>query len=404
MEARDTQANPGILARPEILAYFSRDWPDRVAVTPMIDPDLQIGSNSIDLRLGCEFIVRRHGRVPFLDFAQEERAFEAVLRQSHDRFRVGLGELVTLHDRQFMLASTLEYIRLPSTLAGLVIGRSSWERLGIKIPTTRISPGFRGCLTIQLINNGETPIGLRPGARLFQLILIPVSSPVEDKSRYELAVRPGLSEIHKDPEIRALTQGKFPLIIGVVGTLVSGKTEVAQYLVQERGFLHLSLSTLVRDETRTRGLETTVANLQDVGNSMRRTHGAAALVHLLRPRMETLPGGSQLVIEGIKNMAEVEELRKWPNFVLVATDAPQQLRFDRGVQRGRPGTPSELSEFKKVDERDRGIGEPHWGQGVDACIAAASFTIPTDSTVDALYKELEAILSTLDYGGAPLRP
>jgi len=399
MKAARIEPSAGILTKPDIIAYFHNPWPERLVVTPLIDPDEQIKSSSIDLRLGCELIVTRRGKVPHLDFAQEQDAFEASLETAYERVRVGIGEPYVLHPGELVLASVLEYVRLPRTLAGLLFSRLSLEKMGIAIPTTRISPGFRGCISLQIISHGGIPVVLRPGVRICQLVLLPASSPVQDESRYDLSVYPGLTQVHKDKEIRALMQGKFRMILGIVGTLVSGKSEVTEHLVRKHGFLELSLSTLVHQEADRRGIPTTPPNLQNIGNSMRQARGSAILVHRLRPRMDNLPGGSYLVLDGIKNVAEVAELRKWPNFVLLAVDAPEEVRFQRALRRGRSGTPATRDEFRALDKRDRGIGEPEWGQQVDACIREADFQIENDSALEELYRQLDDIIARVRRAG-----
>lgn len=395
MEAENIMRSAGVLTKPDILGYLRNPWPDRVVITPLVDPEVQVGSNSIDLRLGCELIVPKRGKIAYLDLTQEPGGLEAILEAAHERIRVNIGEGYVLHHNQFVSTTTLEYVSLPRTLAGLVIGRSSWERVGLSIRVARIPPGWRGCISLQIASHTELPIELLPGARICQLLLLPVSSPVKSESHYDLVAHPGFSRILEDQEIRALTQGKFPVMLGIVGTMVSGKSEITEYLIREHGFLHLSLATAVHEEARRRGIPTTTDYLQDVGNSMRQTYGPAVLVHRLRPRMEAMPGGSYLVLTGIKNVAEVRELRRWPNFVLLAVNAPQSERFQRALQRGRPGTPRIEAEFRVVDERDRGIGEPKWGQQADACIEEADFVLNNDSSLEDLYADLGEILEDI---------
>jgi dCTP deaminase len=395
VEVAEIVSSAGILTKPDILAYLRNPWPDRIIITPLIDPEEQIGSSSVDLRLGCELVVPRRGRIPYLRLAQEPAGVESSLEATHERIRVNIGERYVLHHQQNVLTTTLEYIGLPRTLAGLVVGRSSWERVGLNVRVARIPPGWRGCISLQLVSHTEIPIELLPGARICQLLLLPVSTPVQSESHHDLVARPGFSRILVDRETRALSQGRFPLILGVVGTLVSGKSEITERLIMDRGFLHLSLATIVREETKRRGLPTTANNLQNVGNSMRQTYGSAVLVHRLRPRMEAMPGGSYLVLTGIKNIVEVRELRKWPNFVLLAVDASPEARFDRARQRGRPGTPDTEAEFRVLDERDRGIGEMEWGQQVDACIEEADFVLDNNSSLDELHERLEEVLESI---------
>jgi dCTP deaminase len=139
---------------------------DRLIVTPLLDPE-QVGAGSIDLRLGTEFI-------------ETERRSEAVIdpydtaeggKVGPDRVDfVPLGMHLVLHPGQFLLGSTLEFVRLPANLGAQVLARSSWGRLGLLVATAvAVQPGFAGCLTLELVNTGSVPIRLRPGLRVAQL-------------------------------------------------------------------------------------------------------------------------------------------------------------------------------------------------------------------------------------------
>lgn len=360
----------------------------------MIDPELQIGSSSIDLRLGSEFLITNHERISTFDVTLDREIFERRLRSAHEYLRVSVGEKYFLHEREYVLGTTLEYIALPKSLTGFVFGRSSWDRMGVMIPTTRIPPGFKGCVSLQLVSHADVPVTLVPGTRVCQLMLFPVSSPDRDESRYGIVLHPEHTRIQDDPEIRDLSKGKFPLILGITGTLASGKSEIATFLVREHGFLHLSLATEVHNEARRRGLQTTGDVLQDVGNDLRRRIGAGVLAERSRPRMESLPEGAYLVLEGIKNPAEVEELRKWPNFRMVGIDAQLDIRFERSQERKRAGSFESFDDFRNLDGRDRGKEEPEWGQQVDRCLELADFLIQNNSTLEHLHSRVEEIMRT----------
>lgn len=143
------------------------DLEARVVVTPLLD-QRQIGPASIDLRLGTEFIQRRRIREDVLDplgSAREQQVDE-------ERIVVAIGEDLVVHPGQFILGSTLEFIRVPLHLAGQVLGRSSWARLGLIVATAVVvQPGFAGALTLELVNMGEVPMKLRPGLRIAQLMI-----------------------------------------------------------------------------------------------------------------------------------------------------------------------------------------------------------------------------------------
>jgi deoxycytidine triphosphate deaminase len=99
---------------------------------------------------------------------EDEEALIGYLRKTC----LPLGGEFVLHPRQFALAATLEYIRLPRGLAGHVVGRSRWARVGLIIAmATFVHPGYSGCLTLELQNLGDIPMRLSPGFPIAQLIL-----------------------------------------------------------------------------------------------------------------------------------------------------------------------------------------------------------------------------------------
>lgn len=150
------------------------DQPDDPLVIRPI-PDLaalrKSGSASIDLRLGCWFQVFRESHFSHLDVydSNAETPSETQLTKHH---YVAFGERFILHPQSFVLAVTLEWLRLPSNLAGYVVGRSSWGRHGLIIATaTGVHPGFTGCLTLELTNVGVVPITIKPGTTICQIFL-----------------------------------------------------------------------------------------------------------------------------------------------------------------------------------------------------------------------------------------
>jgi dCTP deaminase len=141
-------------------------------VMPLFEKFAAEKSNTIDLCLGLEFITMKKGSLAALTFAQATRSeLERILRRFYDRVFVGLEHPFILHPGEFVLGATLEYLRLPTTLFGEVTGRSSWGRLGLIIATaTAVHPGFKGCLTLELVNHGNIPVELYPGVPIAQIV------------------------------------------------------------------------------------------------------------------------------------------------------------------------------------------------------------------------------------------
>lgn len=160
----------GWLSRRQIIRLIETE---DLVVMPLLNPGLQIGKSSIDLRLGNDFIETKLPAITQLDPVDLEIGSSATQFQS--KVYVPFGKPYVLHPSQFVLSSTLEFLMLPNNLMGLVLGRSSWGRLGLVIATaSKVDPGWRGCVTLELTNLGNAPILLYPGARIGQVSLAPV--------------------------------------------------------------------------------------------------------------------------------------------------------------------------------------------------------------------------------------
>lgn len=77
----------------------------------------------------------------------------------------------------FYLACTREVFELPNDLMAFVGIRSTWARLGFSVPLTIVDAGFRGNLTLEILNFGIHTIPV--GERFAHLIFAKLTSPSE---------------------------------------------------------------------------------------------------------------------------------------------------------------------------------------------------------------------------------
>lgn len=204
-EEHDAPPHGGVLSRRCFARLLSHDRKlprnKRMVVTPLFEDSVQ--DAAIDLRLGPDFIVFRHSATkafdPLADDGQDPRMMQ-------ERVHKGWGERFILHPQELVLASTLEYIVLPDDVAAQVLTRSSYGRLGLLTATAvQVQPGSRGCITLELVNQGETPIELAPGARVAQLMLWSLAEPcLVRRGRYWFPVGPEFSKVGADPDAPAL--------------------------------------------------------------------------------------------------------------------------------------------------------------------------------------------------------
>jgi dephospho-CoA kinase len=173
-------------------------------------------------------------------------------------------------------------------------------------------------------------------------------------------------------------------LIGLTGTNAAGKGEVAAYL-ETKGFEAFSLSDVIREHLRQRGLDVTRNSLIAAGNSLRRRYGADILA---RRVMKKARGNA--VIDSIRNGREVAFLRKQPGFVLAAVDAPVETRYKRAKKRGRQESAGTLEEFVAKERQEMTGGRE--GQQLRRCLESADVTIINDGTLAALRRKVDRCL------------
>jgi dCMP deaminase len=180
------------------------------------------------------------------------------------------------------------------------------------------------------------------------------------------------------------------MIIGLTGRNASGKTEVSQYL-GSRGFEYHSLSDEIREEIRRRGLEITREVLIEVGNDLRSSYGAGVLAERILGR---LGHDRNCVVDSIRNPAEVEVLRRRPDFILLAVQAEQDARFERSRTRGREAAARSLEQFIAEEARELNSGDPN-AQQLIATENLADAIVNNDGSIQDLHKRLDEVLPRL---------
>lgn len=148
----------------------------RIVVKPKPNLDEQLGSCSLDLRLGFYFRVFKHRRVPFVDPLNSDSSTGMT-----EEVKISRKEPYVIQPGEFVLASILEWVELADDLSARIDGRSSLGRLGLVIHSTagHIDAGFKGSITMEMTNIGKLPILLYPKMRVCQLVFEQLTSPAE---------------------------------------------------------------------------------------------------------------------------------------------------------------------------------------------------------------------------------
>lgn len=128
-----------------------------LSISPLMEQQIQPAS--VDIRLGDTFSIVEDSSAPILTLSQE-MAYKEIRAEKY-----------LLMPGQFVLATTMEYIKLPDDLTAFVEGRSSLGRMGLFIQNAGwVDPGFSGEITLELFNANRCAIELQAGRRIGQLV------------------------------------------------------------------------------------------------------------------------------------------------------------------------------------------------------------------------------------------
>ncbi|MGA2317948.1 MAG: dCTP deaminase [Thermodesulfobacteriota bacterium] len=125
----------------------------------------------------------------------------APIERYQEHVRLNYHEQFVLHPNQLIIGSTLEYVSLPCKLMCYVVGKSTWGRMGLVIATaTKVDPGFKGCITLEMINQGEVPVILYPGIPIAQLVFHETMGEAKYEGGYNCATGPQFPDFSKNIE------------------------------------------------------------------------------------------------------------------------------------------------------------------------------------------------------------
>ncbi len=134
----------------------------------------QIGPASIDLKLSPIFKVFHVEKQSLLD------PKKGLPKDFMKRYKMKPGDHFILHPNNFILASTIESVKVPYNMALRVEGKSTLARMGILVHTAGfVDPGFEGTITLEISNQSNMAVVLYPGMYICQVAIEELSSPAE---------------------------------------------------------------------------------------------------------------------------------------------------------------------------------------------------------------------------------
>lgn len=175
-----------ILTKNQILERVSKG---EIVFKPELD-QFQVQAHAIDMRLGYTFLLPKAWHLT-------DKGREALRIDHFDKNKKDYFDIIELEEAQFfellpgeyVLASTLESVKIPNDLMAILYPRSSTNRKGLSVDLTGIvDSGYEGQLVIPIRNNTSSQVvKLYPGERFCQIVFERLDQAIDaEKSRYHM--------------------------------------------------------------------------------------------------------------------------------------------------------------------------------------------------------------------------
>lgn len=145
-----------------------------------------------------------------------------------------------------------------------------------------------------------------------------------------------------------------PHLIGLSGTNGSGKDTAGHMLAQQHGYLFISITELLRNEARRRGVPVEREQLRNISAEWRRQLGLGVLVDKAVAEYEASKGKYKgVVVASLRNPGEANRVHELGG-VVIWIDAAPRVRYDRvqaaASARGRAGEDNKTFEQFLAEE------------------------------------------------------
>lgn len=179
-------------------------------------------------------------------------------------------------------------------------------------------------------------------------------------------------------------------IIGITGTLGAGKGTIVDYLTKQRGFRHFSVRGYLSGVIKQKGEEVNRDTLVATANALRAQNTPSFIAEELYN--EAKASGEDCIIESIRTVGEVNALRAKGNFVLLAVDADQLLRYHRILERASETDKVSFETFAANETREM-ESEDENKQNLAACMQLADYRFTNNGSFEELYLQIDKALA-----------
>ena len=170
-------------------------------------------------------------------------------------------------------------------------------------------------------------------------------------------------------------------------------------MLRDDGFVVVELGDLVRERMKTDPAALKFAgDIRGFSGMIREVYGRDVVAAWAVDKIKKL-GSAKVVVTGLRTEEELDRIKAaFNNAVLISVNAPESVRFQRMLARGRRDDPKSYEDFLKRDEKERegllSAGEET--EGLDMMMAKADYHIENTGTISDLKKAAYKIFESLE--------
>jgi len=168
-------------------------------------------------------------------------------------------------------------------------------------------------------------------------------------------------------------------VIGIVGELASGKDTAAEYLSNKLQLPIYQISDALKKLANQHNISR--LDLIEYSRKITQKNGDDYLAKII---IESSSDES-LILVGMRQLGQIDYLRKHTHFTLISINSPLELRFKRLITRNKSSDPSTIDELILIDKKDDGESI----QKVSECMQRADYTVINNDSHKMLYEQLD---------------
>jgi len=176
------------------------------------------------------------------------------------------------------------------------------------------------------------------------------------------------------------------IILGFTGLPACGKGTAAKYYNEKYGSPTFRFSTSMRDLLDRLYLPQSRENMSTISRITREAFGQDLYAKVMAGDVGKADHDI-VVVEGIRRMDDVKELKKLPNFKLVAIEADMKIRYERLKVRGENSDDNSKTweEFQEDHKLETEASIPE-------VMTKADVTINNNGSLEELHKQLDELV------------